>query len=148
MEICSDVCVWARPTPPQVRHGCWTRWSSVRSSGGGEGDKDLSACPPAGGRMDSTPALLDDIWTCSPLNGGVSSTDCQDDGESIDTGGGGGLPWVDRREVEAATVDWEEGRRVDGGDVSGGLFLLEGKICWKKERQKMSELRGKESVCK
>lgn len=71
---------------------------------GGEEDKDLSFCPPAGGRMDSTPALLDDIWTCSPLNGGVSSTDCQGEGESIDTGGGE-LPWVDRREAEAAMVD-------------------------------------------
>lgn len=97
--------------------------------------------------MDSTPALQDDIWTCSPLNGGVSSTDCQGGGESIDMDGRR-LPWVDRKESEIVMVDWEEGRRVDGGDVSGGFFLLEEKICRKKEK-KMSEQRAKEeSVCK
>lgn len=133
VNICVDVSFWERPTHPQVRlGGRLTHWSSVGSSGGGEEEDEgeqLSFCPPASEKMDSSPALLEDVWTCSPLSGGVSSTDCQDEGASIDAGSKG-LPWEGRKEVGATMADWEECRRVDGdGDVSEGFLLLEGKTC-------------------
>lgn len=139
MYICAGVSFWDRPSPPQVRHAGWTLWPSGGSTGGGEEEKedeeedeedeeeeDLSFCLPASGRMNSMPALLGDIWACSPLSGGASSTDCLDKGGSIGAAGGEG---VGRKEMLVVMVDCGGGRRVGGGDVSGGLFLLEGKTC-------------------
>lgn len=95
------------------------------SEGGGEGEV-LSSCPPAGGRLDSTPAQVGRIWTCSLPNGEVCSTDWQDEGRSIDTGGTG-LPWgVGKKEAEGVTVDRGEGCHGEGGDVR-----VEEEICRK-----------------
>lgn len=116
------------PMSPQVHHGHWTHRSIVECSwvGGGE-EADLSLCPLAARKMCSTPALLGDIWTCRLPSGGFSSTDCQSERGPIDTGGGEELSWVNTKEEMVIAV-LEEGRYVDGGVVSCGLFLLKTKI--------------------
>lgn len=140
--VCSDVSFWDLPTPPQVHRSCCSDRSSVGSSQGGEEGEVLSSCPPAGGRLDPTPAQVEGIWTCSRLTSSVCSTDCQDEGGSIDMGGRG-LPWVAaKKEVEGVTEDRGEGRRVEDGDVS-----VEEKICRREERKQ--DVRGKEEfICK
>lgn len=116
------------PTSPQVRHGRWTHRSSVECSGvGGEEEVGLCLCPLAARKMCSTPALLGDIWTCCLPSGGFSAADCQGEGGPIDTGGGEELSWVNTKE-EMVFAALEEGRYVDGGVGSCGLFLLKTKI--------------------
>lgn len=85
-------------------------------------------CPPAGGRTDSAPAPVEGIWTCSPLSGRVSSTGCRAQEESIGTGGKRLLS-EDEMKGGRVAADREGGRPVGGGDVSGGSFFLERKIC-------------------
>lgn len=56
-------------------------------SSGYEEEEDPSFCPPVARMKGSSPALLEDICARCPLSGGVSSNDCQAQGDPIDSDG-------------------------------------------------------------